>query len=127
MLHPEITHSLAAERERDARRRQPGCLLADVLAHLGRAQPRRRGRELFRMTGTADGEDTVDYAPRTRPVTANLSDGGADDREAGERDEIRQVEIVRGGSAGDTLKVHDAGDADRLRRQRHHPGPRRGR
>jgi hypothetical protein len=73
------------------------------------------GNDVFR-TGSAadgaddlfggDGEDSVEYTLRTRPVTATLSDGGDDDGEAGERDEIRQVERVRGGSAGDTLSVH---------------------
>jgi Ca2+-binding RTX toxin-like protein len=76
------------------------------------------GRDVFRTAAVADGadqifggadEDTVDYARRTRPVTASLSDGGADDGEAGEGDEIRQVETARGGSAGDTLRVHPDG------------------
>jgi hypothetical protein len=47
---------------------------------------------------------TVDYGERTRPVNATLNHGGADDGEAGERDEILGGnEIVFGGAAGDTL------------------------
>jgi hypothetical protein len=76
------------------------------------------GRDVFMMGATADGadrlfgggdEDTVLYAERTRPVRVNLSDGGADDGEAGERDELRQIEGARGGSAGDVLRAHPDG------------------
>ena len=48
----------------------------------------------------------VDYGERTRPVNATLNFGGADDGEAGERDEILGGnEVLRGGQAGDTLRA----------------------
>jgi hypothetical protein len=76
------------------------------------------GNDVFRTGRVADGadrmfggggEDTVTYAERARRVTANLSDGGADDGEAGEGDEIRQVETAHGGSLEDTLRAHPDG------------------
>jgi len=75
------------------------------------------GPDFFLTGSTADGadrmfgggdRDTVLYDARARPVTVTLSDGGADDGEAGEGDELRQVEQAAGGSAGDTLKAHPA-------------------
>ncbi len=50
-----------------------------------------------------DGEDFVDYAGRTAPLTATLA-SGADDGEAGEYDNIDvSVENVRGGDGDDQL------------------------
>jgi Ca2+-binding RTX toxin-like protein len=50
-----------------------------------------------------DGEDFVDYAGRTAPITATLA-SGADDGEAGEYDNIDvSVENVRGGDGDDQL------------------------
>jgi hypothetical protein len=67
------------------------------------------------MGRAADGADriiggpgfsTVDYSDRTRPVTATLNFGGADDGEAGERDEITgSNEQVFGSPADDTLRA----------------------
>ena len=58
-----------------------------------------------RMTG-GPGVDTVDYSERTRPITATLNFGGADDGEAGERDElIGSNEHIIGGRAGDTIRA----------------------
>ena len=48
----------------------------------------------------------VDYSERTRPVNATLNFGGADDGEAGERDEILGGnEVLRGGQASDVLRA----------------------
>jgi RTX calcium-binding nonapeptide repeat (4 copies) len=78
------------------------------------------GPDAFAMTAAPDGADRVfggdgvdqvDYGLRTRAVNVNLSDGGADDGESGEGDEIRQVEGARGGSAGDVLRGHPEGTA----------------
>jgi hypothetical protein len=65
------------------------------------------------MGPTADGADRIiggpgrsflDYSGRTRPVNVTLNFGGADDGEAGERDEITgSNEVVSGGQAGDTI------------------------
>ncbi len=75
------------------------------------------GFDVFAMGAQADGADrifggadadTVEYDQRTRSVTVNLSDGGADDGEAGERDELRELESARTGSGNDTLKVNAA-------------------
>ncbi len=72
------------------------------------------GNDQFFMGSVADGADrivggtgfdAIFYHQRTRPVTVNLSGGGADDGEAGERDEITEVEGANGGSAGDILKA----------------------
>jgi hypothetical protein len=69
----------------------------------------------FDMGRAADGADriiggpghsTLDYSDRTRPVTATLNFDGADDGEAGERDEIiGSNEEVFGGQAGDTIRA----------------------
>jgi hypothetical protein len=69
----------------------------------------------FQMGRTADGADTIiagagsstlDYSQRTQPVTVTVNDGGADDGEAGERDEVfGSHEFIFGGSAGDTLRA----------------------
>jgi hypothetical protein len=45
----------------------------------------------------------VSYAKRTNPIRAAVDLDGADDGEAGERDELLQVGGVTGGSAGDTM------------------------
>ena len=45
----------------------------------------------------------VSYAKRTNPIRAAVDLDGADDGEPGERDELRQVGSVTGGSAGDTM------------------------
>lgn len=75
------------------------------------------GLDVFTMEAQADGADrvfggddfdSVEYDNRTRTVTVNLSDGGADDGEAGEGDELRQIEDARTGSGNDTLKVNPA-------------------
>ena len=73
------------------------------------------GSTHFDMGRTADGADkiiggsdssTILYEDRTQPVTATLNFGGADDGEAGERDEITgSHELVFGGPAGDTLRA----------------------
>jgi hypothetical protein len=48
----------------------------------------------------------VDYSERTRPVNATLNFGGADDGEAGERDEILGGnEVLRGGQGSDVLRA----------------------
>lgn len=52
------------------------------------------------------GADTVTYASRTNPVLitvgTNLADGGFDDGEVGELDDVRSdVEIIRGGTGAD--------------------------
>ncbi|HTQ04388.1 MAG TPA: calcium-binding protein [Polyangiaceae bacterium] len=50
-----------------------------------------------------DGEDFVDYAGRTAPITVTLA-GGADDGEANEYDNVdSSVENVRGGDGDDVL------------------------
>jgi Ca2+-binding RTX toxin-like protein len=55
------------------------------------------------LNGGAGASDTVTYASRTNPVSANL-DGAADDGEAGENDTIRtDVENITGGSGADTI------------------------
>jgi hypothetical protein len=46
---------------------------------------------------------TVSYAKRTNPIRAAVDLDGADDGEAGERDELLQVGRVIGGSAADTM------------------------
>jgi hypothetical protein len=52
------------------------------------------------------GHSSIIYADRTRPVTATLNFGGADDGEAGERDEITgSNEEVFGSSADDTIRA----------------------
>lgn len=49
------------------------------------------------------GRDTATYSERTSPVTADLA-GDSDDGEPGERDKISTtIEVLVGGSAGDTL------------------------
>ena len=48
---------------------------------------------------------TVSYERRTRAVRAAVDSGGADDGEAGERDELIQVGHVIGGSAADAMLV----------------------
>jgi hypothetical protein len=63
------------------------------------------------MGAAADGADkvlgssgtSVSYAKRTNPIRAAVDLDGADDGEAGERDELLQVGGVTGGSAGDTM------------------------
>jgi Ca2+-binding RTX toxin-like protein len=70
---------------------------------------------IFRMGAVADGADriiggparsSVDYSDRTRPINATLNFGGADDGEAGERDElVAGHELVHGGSAGDVMRA----------------------
>jgi hypothetical protein len=73
-------------------------------------------RVIFEMGAAPDGADKiigsesvishVNYEDRTRPVTATLDAGGADDGEAGERDEIiGHHELVFGGQAGDVLRA----------------------
>ena len=59
---------------------------------------------------------TVDYSDRTRPVTATLNFGGADDGEAGEGDQIAGGhEVILGGQAGDVLRAPAASDGARTR------------
>jgi RTX calcium-binding nonapeptide repeat (4 copies) len=70
---------------------------------------------VFNMGPFADGADTIigggglgviDYSKRSRPVTATLDFNGADDGEAGERDQILgRVWQVSGGQADDTLRA----------------------
>jgi Ca2+-binding RTX toxin-like protein len=63
------------------------------------------------MSGGA-GRDTVDYENRSSPVTVTL-DGMPNDGEKNENDNVgRDVEIVLGGTVGDTL--FGDGDANRL-------------
>lgn len=73
-------------------------------------------RVIFEMSAAPDGADTiigggpvishVNYEDRTRPVTATLDSGGANDGEAGERDEIiGHHEFVIGGQARDVLRA----------------------
>jgi hypothetical protein len=70
------------------------------------------------MGGAADGADRIvggsgnflalDYSRRAQAVNATLGFGGADDGEAGERDEIQADSptlIVEGGQAGDTIRA----------------------
>ena len=60
-----------------------------------------------------DGEDIADYSARTVAVTVTVGAAGADDGEAGEGDDVQgDVEVVRGGSAGDSLSGGDG--ANRL-------------
>jgi hypothetical protein len=79
-----------------------------------RAGPGRR--VIFEMGAAPDGADKiignesvishVNYEDRTRPVTANVDFGGADDGEAGERDEIiGHHEFLVGGQGSDILRV----------------------
>jgi hemolysin type calcium-binding protein len=94
----------------DSRMTVRGGLGDDVLrAGTGR-------RVVFEMGKTPDGADKIlsgsvaisiiNYEDRTRPVTATLASGGADDGEAGERDEILgDHKEVYGGSAGDVLRA----------------------
>jgi hypothetical protein len=73
------------------------------------------GTVIFAMGSAPDGADkiiggrtqsSVRYSSRTRPVNVTLNFGGADDGEAGERDEIiGGNEQVIGGRAGDTLRA----------------------
>jgi hypothetical protein len=74
------------------------------------------GTTVFIKNGeVADGADKiiagstpsiVDYGERSRPVNATLNSGGADDGEAGERDEIiGDHGGLVGGRAGDTLRA----------------------
>jgi hypothetical protein len=49
------------------------------------------------------GKDAVDYSGRAEPVTVRLGNGVADDGEAGERDAVAGVEVVRGGGDADEL------------------------
>ena len=79
------------------------------------------GPDSFESVAVADGADringgagfdTISYEHRTRPVNVTLNFGGADDGEAGERDEITGAnEMVIGGKAGDTLRAPAASTA----------------
>jgi hypothetical protein len=70
---------------------------------------------IFKNGPVADGADKivggpvpsqVDYGDRSRPVNATLNSDGADDGEAGERDEILGGhEVLAGGEAGDVLRA----------------------
>jgi hypothetical protein len=69
--------------------------------------------DVFLMGSTDDGgdrifggagSDTVDYSGRSANLTITLSANGADDGQAGEGDEIRQVENVAGGRGNDTIE-----------------------
>lgn len=69
---------------------------------------------VFNMGPFVDGADTIigaglasiDYSKRSRPVNATLDFNGADDGEAGERDQILgRVFYVSGGQADDTLRA----------------------
>jgi hypothetical protein len=64
-----------------------------------------------RIFGAGEG-DIVHYIARTRSVTATVDAGGADDGEAGERDEIMGVSGVRSGSGADTLRLEHDVDAE---------------
>ena len=55
-----------------------------------------------------DGTDTVDYSGRTQPVSVT-PDGVANDGEAGEGDNVTNVESINGGSGNDYL-VGDGGN-----------------
>jgi len=69
------------------------------------------GLTVVDMGAAPDGADkvlgssgtAVSYAKRTNPIRAAVDLDGADDGEAGERDELLQVAGVTGGSAGDTM------------------------
>jgi Ca2+-binding RTX toxin-like protein len=69
--------------------------------------------DVFLMGSTDDGgdrifggagSDTVDYSGRSANLTITLSANGADDGQAGEGDEIRQVENVAGGRGNDNIE-----------------------
>ena len=61
------------------------------------------GADTYRGGG---GQDIADYSARTAPVSVSL-DGGANDGEAGEKDNVgTDVDIVFGGAANDTLTGH---------------------
>ena len=66
-------------------------------------------RTVVDMGAAKEGADTivsaneVSYAQRTSPIRASVGLDGADDGEAGERDELVDVGTVRGGSGADTL------------------------
>lgn len=84
---------------------------ADVL----RAGAAGTANTVFEMGRVADGSDRiiggsglsiVQYLERTSPVNVTLNFGGADDGEAGERDEITGGnEVVFGGQAGDVIRA----------------------
>jgi hypothetical protein len=92
---------------------------------------------VFDMGAAADGADQIiggsgtyvslDYSGRTQPVNATIRFGGADDGEAGERDEIladSPSTTVKGGQARDTMRaapgslahhgLHGNGGTDRI-------------
>lgn len=52
------------------------------------------------------GRDTVDYSDRTDPVSVSF-DGVDDDGVSDENDDLRNIENVRGGSAGDDITGND--------------------
>ncbi|MCP4502983.1 MAG: calcium-binding protein [Deltaproteobacteria bacterium] len=58
------------------------------------------GSEVF--TGGL-GTDTVDYSARTAALTITMDAGATDDGEAGEADDVVTVEVVKGGTAADTI------------------------
>ena len=70
------------------------------------------GADIFTSANTLDGadtynggngSDTMDYSLRTAALTVDL-DGSADDGEATETDDVKaDVEVLKGGTAGDTL------------------------
>ncbi len=53
------------------------------------------------------GIDSVDYSQRTGPLTITVDTSGPakNDGEAGEQDDVRNVELVKGGSAGDSIST----------------------
>ncbi len=70
------------------------------------------GNDIVETGGQADGADridggvgvdTIDFRARTRAVTVTVDAGGADDGEAGERDEVRDTEQLLTGAGDDTL------------------------
>jgi Ca2+-binding RTX toxin-like protein len=58
------------------------------------------------MLWGGDGTDLVTYASRSNPVSASL-DGVANDGEAGENDQLYEVESLTGGAGADTLVGDD--------------------
>ena len=55
------------------------------------------------------GRDRIDYSARTAPLSVAL-DGQPNDGQGGEQDNVAEVEVVLGGSAGDTLLGSPLGD-----------------
>jgi Ca2+-binding RTX toxin-like protein len=72
------------------------------------AQPAGRGETI----SGGDGIDTVDYSLRKNAVNATINAGDIDDGEEGEADDIRDVELIKGGDGDDALTQDPACTAD---------------